>query len=356
MTTLRVLLTADPDLPVPPREYGGIERVIALLADGLVARGHDVVLAAHRDSTAGGRLVAYTRDAARRVSAVERARVVRTAARLARPDVIHSFGRLASLAGVWLWRVPKIMSYQRAITPRSVAWGHRLGRGRVTFTACSRRMTDRVSHLAPWRVIPNAVDTARYRFEARVDADAPFVFLGRLEPIKGAHLAIEIARQCARRLVIAGTVTDAHRDYFARAIAPRLDGDRVRYMGPVDDAAKNAILGSAAALLMPVQWDEPFGLVMAEALACGTPVLGLDRGAVPEVVDDGVTGAVRGRVEDVVAAGRAVNLFDRAACRRAAESRFSAPALVSAYEAVYREVAAARALAPRAGRRAEAGR
>ncbi len=302
MTPLRILVTADPELPVPPRLYGGIERVIALLVDGLVARGHEVTLVAHRDSVTAGRLAPYGRADSRAMSVAANGAAIARAARRARPQVIHSFGRLASLAGVFPTRTPKIMSYQRAITPRSVTWGRRLSFGRLSFTACSDRMLEGVRDLAPWRVIPNAVDTARYRFAPTVAADAPLVFLGRVEHIKGPHVAIDVARRAGRRLVIAGNVPDEHRAYFDRHIKPHVNGDRVTYLGPVDDAAKSELLAGAAALLMPILWEEPFGIVMAEALACGTPVIGLTRGAVPEVVDDGVTGAVCADEEGLVRA------------------------------------------------------
>lgn len=338
---LRILLTADPELPVPPRLYGGIERIVALLADGLAARGHEVTLIAHRDSTAAGRLVPYPREDGGAVSSAMHAAVIARAALRYDPDVIHSFGRLASLAGVLPLAVPKIMSYQRAITPRSVAWGRRLGRGRLTFTACSNSMLDGVRDLVEWRVIYNAVDTLRYRFAPTVPADAPLAFLGRIEPIKGPHLAIDVAKQAGRRLVIAGNVPDEHRAFFESQVRPHVDGDRIRYIGPVDDAAKSELLSAAAALLMPILWEEPFGIVMAESLACGTPVVGLARGAVPEVVQDGVTGAVCPKPEDLITAVAGVADFDRTACRRSAETRFSQQVLVGAYESLYREVAVA---------------
>jgi glycosyltransferase involved in cell wall biosynthesis len=188
-------------------------------------------------------------------------------------------------------------------------------------------------------VIPNAVPIDRYQFAPAVAADAPLVFLGRIEPIKGPEIAVDIARRAGRRLVIAGNVPDAYRRFFDDAIAPCVDGRQISYVGPVDDAAKNALLGTAAALLMPIQWDEPFGIVMAEALACGTPVVGLARGSVPEVVDDGVTGFVGATVEDLAAAVAKLDAIDRAACRRAAEERYSDAVVVSHYEALYRDVA-----------------
>jgi glycosyltransferase involved in cell wall biosynthesis len=194
-----------------------------------------------------------------------------------------------------------------------------------------------VDRLAAWRVIDNAVPVERFTFTAEVPGDAPLVFLGRIEEIKGAHLAIRVARQAGRRLIIAGNVpADVQsRAYFRESIEPHIDGVRVVYVGPVDDERKSEVLSGAAALLMPILWDEPFGIVMAEALACGTPVIGLSRGAVPEVVEAGQTGFVCDTVEAMAAAVPRLAEVSRARCRRTAEARFSQAALVDAYEALY---------------------
>jgi glycosyltransferase involved in cell wall biosynthesis len=335
---LHVFVTADPDLPVPPRFYGGIERVIALLVDGLVSRGHRVTLFAHRQSKVSAALVAYREELRSGWSEVlARAALIGREALRQRPDVIQSFGRLATLLPVLPFRVPKVMSYQREVTRRAVRQAVALGRGSIRFTGCSRNLIRSVDDIGQWSVISNAVPLDQFAFAPTVAADAPLVFLGRIESIKGPHLAIEMARLAGRRLVIAGTtpVDEVGRTFFDRHVAPHIDGDRVVYVGPVDDRAKGDLLGRAAALVMPICWDEPFGIVMAEALACGTPVIGLRRGAVPEVVDHGVTGFVVDDVRALAAAVERIGEVDRAACRRAAAERFSQSVLVDAYESLY---------------------
>ena len=179
-----------------------------------------------------------------------------------------------------------------------------------------------------------------YEWTAQVEADAPLVYLGRVEEIKGVHLAIEVARKSGRRLIIAGNVPKAehHRRYFAEQIQPHVDGKTVEYVGAVDDVAKNQRLGRSAALLMPLLWEEPFGIVMAEALACGTPVIGLRRGSLPEIVQHGVNGFVCGSVEEMVRAVGRLPEIDRRDCRRIAEEKFSDRVIVEAYERLYREV------------------
>lgn len=339
VSRIRILLTADPDLPVPPSLYGGVERVVALLAGGLAARGHDVVLCAHRDSRPSCSLVPYA--ASSRSSAattLRNAATVRRAYARLRPSVVHSFSRLAYLAPLLPLKVPKIMSYQRRVTPSRIKWATALSRGTLHGVACSASMLEGVRHLTAWHVIANAVDLDAYRPTERVPADAPLAFVGRIEHIKGTHLAIEAARRSGRRLVIGGNVAPEHREYFDREVGPFVDGDRVTYIGEIDDARKSALLSAAAAFLMPIQWEEPFGIVMAEALAAGTPVIGLRRGAVPEVVEDGDTGFICDTIDDMVRAIGRVDEISRRRCRLSAERRFSESALVTAYEHLYRRV------------------
>lgn len=331
---MKIALTADPLIPVPPLTYGGIERVIDMLVRGLVAQGHDVTLFSHADSLAPCRRVAWTPGGD----------TLRHAATLTRHvagqgfDLVHSFARLAYLAPLLPLPVAKLMSYQRAVTPRSILWGHRLSRGTLSFSACSDAMIAGVRHLGRWHRVYNGVPMATYDFMPAVAPDAPLVFLGRVEEIKGPHLAIEIAHRAGRRLVIAGNVPPEHQGFFDQRVAPHVDGRQVSYVGPVDDTRKNQLLGKAAALLMPILWEEPFGIVMAEALACGTPVLGLRRGAVPEVVAHGETGFVEDTVDALVRAVGRIDELDRARCRARADAHFSDHAIVDAYLAVYHEM------------------
>jgi glycosyltransferase involved in cell wall biosynthesis len=360
---MRVLITADPYIPVPPAHYGGIERVIDVLVRELVRRGHDVTLVAHPDSRTPARLVPYGEPphVGYRIRAKELVQVGSALWRERRSvDVVHSFGRLAALLPILSRRqLPKIQSYQRDGVPwGSVSRAVRLAGPSLIFSGCSSSVYRHRSHNGPlhgeWRTIFNCVDLATYTPRLFVPADAPLVFLGRLDPIKGAHDAIAIARGAGRRLVIAGNrVTDGpDAGYFDASIAPHVDDVRVRYVGPVDDAQKNQLLGEAAALLMPIAWEEPFGIVMAEACACGTPVIAFARGSVPEVVRDGVNGYTCGSVEEAIAAVGLLGGLNRAAVRADCEARFAGPVVADAYEWLYHELidrvgsaAAARAVA-----------
>lgn len=334
---MHIVLTADPELPVPPRLYGGIERVIAMLAAELSARGHRVILFAHPDSTAAADLVPWPgRSSRSRRDTWRNARTLWSEVRRRRVDLIHSFSRIAYLLPLLPLPVPKLMSYQRPISRRSVRLGHTLSRGTLEFTAISRWMMQPVAHIGRWHLVPNGVPLATYPFVADPGPEAPLMFLGRVEAIKGPHLAIEVARRSGLPLVIAGNVPPEHQGWFDDNIAPHL-GERIRYAGPVDDAQKAELLGRARALLMPILWDEPFGIVMAEALACGTPVLGLRRGAVPEVVEHGVSGLVVDDLEQLVAAVPELAALDRRACRARVEACYSETAVAEAYLRLYRQ-------------------
>lgn len=333
---MKILLTADPELAVPPRHYGGIERVIHLLADGLVERGHDVTLIAHPQSRTRAKLLPYrAADWRSRLGALANMALVSKTIAFGNFDVVHSHSRLAYMTPVLWMRVAKLMSYQRKVTPESIVRARRLAGRSIEFSAVSHDMIRDVEHLAPWHVVYNGVPLSTFTFRPHVDAKSPLVFLGRIEPIKGTHLAIEVARRSGRPLVIAGNVPDEHRGFFDTQIAPHIDGASISYVGPVDDVQKNDLLGRAHAFLMPILWDEPFGIVMAEALACGTPVIGLRRGSVPEVIENGVSGIVCDDVDDMVAAVQAVGTLSRAACRARAEAMFSQDAVVEGFLKIY---------------------
>ena len=338
---MRIALTVDPELPVPPRLYGGIERVVDMLARGLAGRGHDVTLVASGESTSPVRRVTWPGT-----SSGDRLDTLRNAAVLARHtvmhrfDVVHSFSRIAYLAPILPFPVPKLMSYQREISPRTTGSAVRLSRGTLEFSAISRQMMDAAPLAGRWHLVPNGVPLATYTFRSDVAANAPLVFLGRIEEIKGPHLAIAIARETGRRLVIAGNIPHEHHDWYAAQVLPHIDGVRVCYVGPVDDEQKNALLGQAAAFLMPILWEEPFGIVMAEAMACGTPVLGLRRGAVPEVVSHGVTGFVVDTVAELVEAVGRLPELSRSAARARVEELYSDAAVTAAYLEVYADMIA----------------
>jgi glycosyltransferase involved in cell wall biosynthesis len=339
---LHVGLVAPLWYPIAP-DRGGIEQVIALLARELRARGHRVTLIAAGDSTHDGRLVpvcpegiaaAMEKGLASEYPLYEAAAVGR-ALRLAREvDVLHSHlgARLVPLAAHTA--APVVHTMHTSIS-RDMRWLlEQFPRAHVT--TVSHWQAAALAGVASPVVIANGIDLDAFPFSAA--ADDYLLVLGRLEARKGVDVAIDVAHAAGRRLVIAGHVAD--RAFFAERIRPRLDGDRVRWFGPVGGAEKIRILQRAHALLFPVQWEEAFGLVMVEAMACGTPVVALARGAVPEIVVPGENGFHTERAAMLPSLVDRVAVLDRARVRATVERRFSHRRMVSAYVELYRRVIA----------------
>jgi glycosyltransferase involved in cell wall biosynthesis len=338
---LRIALTADPELPVPPLHYGGIERIVDMLARALVTRGHEVTLFAHPQSTCPVPIIGWTgQSSGSSLDTLRNATILTRHVATEHFDIVHSFSRLAYLGPILPFPIPKLMSYQREISPRTTRIAHRLSRGSLEFSATSRQMIDATELVGHWHLVANGVPLDTYTFRGSVDPDAPLVFLGRIEEIKGPHYAVEVARRSGRKLILAGNIPNEHRRWFEAHVGPHIDGEQIRYIGPVNDAKKNELLGYSLAFLMPILWEEPFGIVMVEAMACGTPVLGLRRGAVPEVIDEGVTGFVADSVNELVAAVERVHLIDRTACRARVERLYSDTSVTEGYINVYRQMTA----------------
>ena len=315
-------------IEVPPVGYGGIERIVDALLREYGKRGHEVDLVAREGSTSPAtRLYPWPSENPRGVvNTLRNTNALRKAVGEFRPDVLHSFSRLAYMMPLLPTKLPKLMSYQRHTGGRQVSIGAKLAGKTLLFTACSEFICRQGRPSGgTWRAIHNFVEPDKFTFVPEVADDAPLVFLSRLDRIKGADTAISIARCAGRRLILAGNhAQSGHEfDYWKREIEPHLGRDGIEWVGEVDDKAKNELLGKAAALLVPIRWDEPFGIVFAEALACGTPVISCPRGALPEIVDEGKTGFLVRSEQEGVEAVRRIASLSRAACRQAAEERFS---------------------------------
>jgi glycosyltransferase involved in cell wall biosynthesis len=342
MQKLRLLITADPEIPVPPKLYGGIERIINSLCAGLAARGHEAFLLSSPESTCefAHRSSWRSRSSSSRFGSILNMSKVVESYRSIRPNLIHSFSRLAYLAPLLLHEVPKVMSYQREPTAGTVALAARLAKqGSLSFTGCSEYICNRGRGAGgAWKVIHNFVDTDFFMAAPAGNASGPLVFLSRVESIKGPDVAIEIARRTGRQLIIAGNhaASGPEFDFWTTKIKPHLGSNGIEYVGEVDDDAKRSLLGEAAALLVPIQWDEPFGIVFAEALACGTPIISCPRGALSEIVRHGIDGyLIRSVDEGCEAVNRLVEI-ERDACRQRAVDNFSAAVVVEQYIEFYK--------------------
>jgi glycosyltransferase involved in cell wall biosynthesis len=334
---LKIAITADPELPVPPLHYGGIERIIAMLIRSYTAKGHQVGLFAHPDSMSQGVLYPYKgKSSNNKIDFVMNSWLINKTLIRENFDIVHSFGRLGYLLPQLPLSIPKIMSYQREPTIPQVKKAIQLAKkNTLAFTGCSNYISSQIAPYAPVSTVYNGVHVNDYTLQENISADAPLVFLGRIEAVKGVHLAIAIAQQTNKKLIIAGNIVPEHQLYFGEQIKPHLN-EQISYIGPVNDQQKNELLGNCLAFLMPIQWDEPFGIVMIEAMACGTPVIAFRRGAVPEVVREGVTGYIVNNVAEACEKVTAVHLLDRTLVRQEASNRFDSEIIAQNYLRLYK--------------------
>jgi glycosyltransferase involved in cell wall biosynthesis len=297
---VRVALIAPPFIPVPPREYGGTELFIAHLAEELQRQGVQVVVYTNGESTLGVETRWLFEHSQWPIKHDEHSLLkdldhtswaVADAARDC--DIIH----LNTAQGLVCSRfVRKPIVYTIHHTQDREVSNFYSRFPDVTYACISQFQCDRES-MPKRRAIHHGIRASDYQLQK--EKQQYLSFIGRIAPIKGTHLAIEIARQSGIPLKIAGEVQPAFRDYFETKIKPHIDGSFIQYVGLADLAAKNELLGNSLAMLFPIQWDEPFGLVMVEAMACGTPVLALRGGSVPEVVQEGTSGFVRRSAKDL---------------------------------------------------------
>ncbi len=346
---LRIAMVAPPWFELPPRGYGGTEAVVATLVDQLVARGHHVTLiGAGRHRTAAQRFVPVfdvppTAELGDPIPEVIHAAAADVVLRALDVDLVHDH----TLAGPLLARgrdVPTLVTMHGPVEGRPGEYYERLGRAVdvIAISTSQRRLNPTLNWVA---TVHNAIDVASFPFRAAKDDYV--LWMGRFTADKGPHLAIDAARAAGRRIVLAGKLNEpAEREFFAAQIEPRLGRD-TEYVGEADATLKRELFAGARSLVFPIQWDEPFGMVMIEAMACGTPVVATRRGSVPEVVAHGRTGIVVDRVEDIAAAIHRAEDLDPAWSRRHVEERFDLPVMAAGYERVYRAAVGAHRNPPR---------
>jgi glycosyltransferase involved in cell wall biosynthesis len=338
---MRIAQLAPPWITVPPAGYGGTEWVVQQLCDGLTERGHEVVLYATGDSHTAAELHALfprqmpevlgqTSYDARHVSHafadIERRGV----------DLVHDHSGFVGVAFARYLGTPFVHTVHCSFDEQAYPFYDQF-RDAVAYVGISTYQQSMAPPGMNWAGLAyNAIAVDEWPFTPGKD-DYLLAF-GRICEAKGFHLAIEAARRAGRRLIMAGALQEPYRDYFEERIEPHIDGDRVVYEGEVSDERRRELFARAHAYLFPITWPEPFGLVMIEALACGTPVVALRAGSVPEVVDHGRTGFVCDGFEEFVAAIDRVGELDPAAGRRAVEERFTVERMVADYEAIYRRV------------------
>ena len=328
----------DPGILIPVTGYGGHERLVEMFAKEYLALGHKVELLVTTGSYIYGCKVYDLGKAGFPPEKKDSRKAIFTAWKFLYKngrsyDLIHNFGRLLYLLPVWNQAVRKVMTYGREITGSNVNKLLKLPHKKIVFTGCSSSLISRSGARGVWKTVYNAIEFSKYNLREKLVDDAPLIFLGRIERIKGCHTAITVAKATGSQLVIAGNVSSLPEEvkYFEEEIKPQIDGKQIMYIGQVNDVQKNEWLGKSKALLMPIEWNEPFGIVMIEAMACGTPVIAFTLGSVAEVVEEGVTGFKVTNENEMIAAIKHLETFDRAACRLRAAERFDVKIIAKQY-------------------------
>lgn len=331
---MKILLTCDPEIPVPPVNYGGIERIVDGLAMGYSKTGHEVYLIAHPSSTCKYTKKNFKWPALHSrgfLNTYKNMRFLRHVVKKVKPDVVHSFSRL--LYGYLLFitgKIPFIQSYQRSISSKSTSMALRIAGNKLHFTSCAGHMLKEVSNRKAFTPIHNFTDVDYFTYDAAIQR-THLMYLGRIENIKGTREAIEAAIESNNKIVVAGNIQPGHDAYFEQQIKPLLTNPLVVYIGTVNDEKKKYYLQRSKALLFPVKWEEPFGIVLAEALACGTPVIGFNRGSIPEIIHEGINGYMVNNVDEMISVINKMDQLNHEEIRNDAVKRFSLENITKEY-------------------------
>ncbi len=344
-TPLRVAMLAPPWISVPPPGYGGVESVVGVLTDALVQRGHAVTLFCAPGSRSSARVVALLEEShpdeiersLYEVDHVARAFEEIELAAYGEPfDVVHDHCGFTALAMADRLDTPFVHTLHGQFTASTAAFYAHHGHKAALVGISRAQLESAPAGLKPVGAIPNPIDARAWPL--REHKDDYLLWIGRMTAEKGPHRAIAAARAAGVPLVLAGVIQPGQQAFFDREVAPHIDGERVRFIGEVGGSIKLAAFAGARALLMPIRWEEPFGMVMVEALACGTPVIAFPEGAARELVCDGQTGFL---VEDEQAMGAAVDRLPHIAprdCRAWVAEHCDVDVVAAAYEQTYRSV------------------
>ena len=338
---MRIAQLAPPWITVPPTGYGGTEWVVQQLCDGLTERGHDVRLYATGDSHTAAELCAlFPEQMPDRIGVTpfDASHTSFAFADIERSelDLIHDHSGFIAVAFSRYLATPMVHTVHCAFDDYTYGFYGQFAR-EVGYIGISEYQKSMAPPGMDWAGIAyNAIPAEQWPYTT--EKDDYLLAFGRVCEAKGFHHSIATAKRLGRRLIMAGVLQEPYREYFEKYIEPHIDGEQIVYEGEVGDERKRELFAHASAFIFPITWPEPFGLVMIEAMACGTPVVAMRQGSVPEVVDDGRTGFVvdPGDLDAFVAAVARVDQIDPAVCRRTVEERFTVERMVADYEAIYR--------------------
>ncbi|MDI6892730.1 MAG: glycosyltransferase family 4 protein [Actinomycetota bacterium] len=325
---------------VPPTKYGGIELVVYLLTEELVKRGHEVTLFATGDSKTSAKLasVYHCRPPRELLGnpVPDLLHVTTAYKRAAEFDIIHNHAGYSGIALANFIDVPVITTLHGIFTDINVPF-FKAFKDAVYYNSISDEQRKGCPGLNYVGTVYNAIDIDSYPFEA--EKKDFFISLGRVTPLKGTHLAVEVARRSGVKLIIAGKIDPGRdHDYFDEKVKPYIDGKQIEFHGEISEKKKRELLRDAKAFIFPLQWPEPFGLVMVEAMTAGTPVIAFPRGSVPEVIEDKRTGFIVDTIDEMVKAVGRIGEIDPHECRNYAEERFGISHMTRDYEALYLKI------------------
>ncbi len=328
---------------VPPPAYGGIELVVALLTDELVARGHEVTLFASGDSITAAKLESVYPQALRLDPDIREYEIYdmlnlgRIYSQAEEFDIIHSHIGCAALTHAKLCKKTPTVHTLHGIFTRdnSKLYTYAKDQPYISISNSQREPSLDLNCVA---TVYNSIRINDHHFFDQPDTPAYLAFLGRMSQEKGPHHAIEIAKRVGIPLKMAGKVDPVDEAFFQSQIVPHIDGEFIQFLGEANHHQKNNLMGKALATLFPITWREPFGLVMIESMAAGTPVIAIEMGSVSEVIADGISGFVCQNIDECVAAVAKINLIDRQDCRDYVSRKFGIQIMTDGYEAVYHQV------------------
>ena len=317
----------------PPRHYGPWENVASLITEGLVSRGHEVTLFATADSQTSGTLHAvcprgYEEDRLLIPKVWECLHISELFDHAGKFDIIHNNFDFLPLTYTGLTTTPVVTTIHGFSSPGILPVYKKYNK-RVFYVSISD--ADRSSELDYIKTIHHGIDIRQFDYQPA--SDDTLLFFGRIHEDKGARQAIEIAGACNKKLRMAGIIQD--QAYYDRYVLPHIDNERVVYMGSVGPVERNRLLGHACALLHPIQFDEPFGLSVIESMACGTPVIAINRGSMPELIENNKNGFLVDNVDEAIEAVARIKEIDRTTCRRHVEEHFTVDRMVDKYIKVY---------------------
>lgn len=339
---MRIAQIAPLSSSVPPKAYGGTQLIVHILTEALIRRGHEVTLFASGDSITSAELVPGSKYELKDSNIPVRTRHMLSMAnvldcleRAGEFDIIHNHSFPEGLAMAGLSGTPTLTTFHENLNGMGDLFLKYRGWYNTVSHSQKTCLPDKERYVG---TVYNAINCDSFPFSDNDDREGYLLFLASLLPYKGAHIAIEVAQRLQRKLVIAGNINEEFRDYFRDEIEPKIDGKLIHYFGEANQAQKRELLVRADCLLAPIDWEEPFGLQFIEAMVCGTPPVAFNKGAVPEIIDNGKTGFIVDGIEAMVAAVKNISWIDRIACRQHVEQNFDAPIMVQNYLDVYEHI------------------